>query len=274
MNKQIQANANINEAVKTMTQKQIADKFYDMWPMFDGATVKKRGDYYVVMPSIALDDGPTEQTIRVYANKITVNKGKQEMAMTQLENGFGYCKSGNLLFSIVLEVVDVDFKSIAKTAVEFAHALHDNISSCIDTYHMTDCGFEMHSNIHTEHNHFSVKLSFNEFVFAGNGLCSFEVGNDERKFDSKEQYVGDVAYDPNGTYMYGSPNVFEQIKAWENINKDIEYAIGKLDKLGCKTPNEVEDDEQIMILKAQQTAIATLIAEIEQRNAALECEAI
>ena len=213
----------ITEAAKNMTSKQladaIADKFGDLWPMFYGATVKNRGDYYVVSPYDG--EGSVGQSIRVYKDKIAVNEGKKELAMIQLINGIGYCKSGKMLFSLVLESVS-DFESTAKTAVEFAHALHDNISICVDTYKLTGDGFVMSSYISDG---VTLELRFEEFVFAGRGLCSFSVFNLDIDFDSRAFEFGDVAHDLNGTYMYGSDNVFEKFKAWECINKDIGNAI-------------------------------------------------
>lgn len=228
MKEQLQVNVQITEAAKNMTSKQLADaianKFGYLWPMFEGATVKKRGEYYVVTPLITPEyssNKACEQSIRVYKDKIAVNEGKNELAMIQLINGIGYCKSGKMLFSLVLESVS-DFESTAKTAVEFAHALHDNISSCIDTYKLTGDGFVMSSAIGDE---VELELNFKEFVFAGRGLCSFYVSNSDGIVSSDSFEFGDVAHDLNGTYLYGSNNVFEKFKAWECINKDIGNAI-------------------------------------------------
>ncbi|MGL6606593.1 hypothetical protein [Aeromonas hydrophila] len=217
----------ITEAAKNMTSKQladaIADKFGDLWPMFYGATVKNRGDYYVVSP---YDDGEDScgQSIRVYKDKIAVNEGKKELAMIQLINGIGYCKSGKMLFSLVLESVS-DFESTAKTAVEFAHAIHDNISSCIDTYKLTGDGFVMSSCIGDG---VELELRFEEFAFAGRGLCSFSVFNWDIEFDSRAFEAGDTGHAMDGTYKYGSDNVFEKFKAWECINRDISNAIADI----------------------------------------------
>ena len=233
-NEQIQVNVQITEAAKNMTTKQVADaiaaKFEPIYPMFYGATVKKRGDCYVVSP-FDLGDG-FNQTIRVsnssFGAVITVHRGKKELAMINLSNGIGYCNSGKMLFSLALEAVS-DFKSTAKTAVDFAHALHDNISDCIDVYHLTGDGFEMHSNHWVDEKIVNLKLHFKEFVFSGRGLCSFEVGSNDHFYSSVGNGFGDVGYVMHGTYIYGSDNVFEQFKAWNTINGDIQHAIGLIE---------------------------------------------
>ncbi|MGG5825920.1 hypothetical protein [Aeromonas salmonicida] len=236
MKKQIQVT--LNTAINADNMKLIADKIYkrvdDMiyYPVFVSAKVKRRKDvktgeaYYYIKPYYFYgkdEEAATPEHIRVYQDRVSIYDAQFERNSV---NASGAVKndSSSFMMAIVLKTIS-DFSTPVELAVDFASALHDHISTCVDHYDVSRT-----MSLKSIVDKYDFELFFDGFLNGPKGnFCWFTIRSKTAvvKSDSNINF-GDVGYDRDGTYRYGSDLEYMRHKAWDSINRDIQKAIQML----------------------------------------------